>query len=466
MDSVGTGLRPGAATAAAAATAAGAARRTRRGHLALLAGSAAAMGALTAACAQLGGTGSVPEGSAKAKAPMTLRVQTRTGVDLDKYWLQRKADFEATLPHVTLEVEAIAGGPLEYVTKLLVLQSGGGIGDAAWGTTRAGYIKFLSSKGVFRPVEPLAKADKLNLAEYYPRALEDITHQGKLMALPHITEPGRAGLIWNKSLLAGTSVKEPDLTWTYDTLRDASVAISKGPNDAREVYGLNGSYGYLEFFPLLRAFGGELLSPDGTRCVLDSPQGLAAVQWQHDMIRRHGAVPVPGAPANFNTGQVAFQPANPMTAQTTAVALKGAFQLGTSLLPKGPAGKRGTILVSHTMGVTAATKSVDEAWAWTRWSCGKDFAVHRLLSGNGGPGGRPDIWKNEQVIKEIAGWQNWISLMDDVQPHYVPANLRGQEVEDALNKQLNAIWKGEVAPADGVKLAVAGVNEVLRQPAG
>ena len=154
---------------------------TRRRHLGLV---GAAGAALSAACG-IGSSGSAPAGGeTKAKAPMTLRVQTRTGVDLDKYWLIRKPDFEAAMPHVTLEVEAIAGGPLEYVTKLLVLQSGGGIGDAAWGTTRAGYIKFLGSKGVFKPVEPIAKADKFNLSEYYPRALEDITYQGKL-ASPH-----------------------------------------------------------------------------------------------------------------------------------------------------------------------------------------------------------------------------------------------------------------------------------------
>jgi multiple sugar transport system substrate-binding protein len=436
---------------------------TRRTLLTTRAGAAAALGA---ACAGAGTQSQSPSGT-KAKAPMTLRVQTRTGVDLDKYWLIRKPDFEATLPHVTLEVEAIAGGPLEYVTKLLVLQSAGGIGDAAWGTSRAGYIKYLSSKGVFAPIEPLAKADKFALSEYYPRALEDISFKGKLMALPHITEPGRGGLIWNKNQFTAAGAKEPDLSWTYDTLRDAAIAASRGPSDAREVFGLNGSYGYLEFMPILRAYGGDLLSPDGMRCVLDSPQGMAAIQWQHDLIRRNGAVPAPGInpSPSFNGAQVAMQPANPMTAQTTAVQLKGAFQLGTSLLPKGPTGKRGSILVSHTMGVTTSTKYVDEAWAWTKWSCSKEFGVHRVISGNGGPGGRQDIWKNDQLLKDVVGWQNWVGLMDDVMPHYIPANLRGQEVEDALNKQLNSIWRGEVAPADGVKQAVGAINEVLRQPA-
>ena len=432
---------------------------------AILASVSAAAAALATACA--GGSGSAPQTAAKAKAPMTLRVQTRTGADLDKYWLIRKPDFEATLPHVTLEVEAIAGGPLEYVTKLLVLHSGGGVGDAAWGTTRAAYIKSLSSKGVFAPIEPLAKADKFALTEYYPKTLEEITHNGKLMALPHIAEPGRGGLIWNRGMFAAIGAKEPDLTWTYDTLRDAALAVSRGPSDAREVFGLNGSYGFLEFMPILRAFGGDLITADGMRCVLDTPQGMAAIQWQHEMIRRQATVPPPGlTPApGFNAATVAMQPANPMTAQTTAVALKGAFQLGTSLLPKGPTGKRGTIHVSHTMGVTSSTKNVEEAWAWTRWSCSKDFGVHRVISGNGGPGGRPDIWKNEQLLKDVPGWGNWVSLMDDVMPQHNPANLRGQEIEDALNPRLNAIWRGEVAPADGVKQAVAAINEVLRQPA-
>lgn len=123
----------------------------------------------------------------------------------------------------------------------------------------------MSSKNVFVPIEALVKADKLALDEYYAKALEENTYNGKLMALPHITEPGRGGLIWNKSLFAGSSAKEPDLSWTHDTLRDASLAVSRGPSEARDVFGPNGSYGYLEFMPNLRAFGGDLLSADGVK---------------------------------------------------------------------------------------------------------------------------------------------------------------------------------------------------------
>ena len=38
-------------------------------------------------------------------------------------------------------------------------------------------------------------------------------------------------------------------------------------------------------------------------------------------------------------------------------------------------------------------------------------------------------------------------------------------MEESFGKQLNAIWAGQMAPADAVKQAVGAINEILRQPA-
>lgn len=76
--------------------------------------------ALTAACGPFGqsgqGGGGSPDvgGQVKNKAPIVLRVHTRTGLDLDRYFLTRKGDFETLLPHVTLELDVISGSPPEY----------------------------------------------------------------------------------------------------------------------------------------------------------------------------------------------------------------------------------------------------------------------------------------------------------------------------------------------------------------
>lgn len=434
-----------------------------------LAGPAAAGALFLAACGAVGGGARQPQasdGTQKAKAPVTLRVHTRTGNDLDKYFLLRKPDFEAQLPHVTLSLDVISGTPPEYITKVLVVNSAGDLGDAAWATSRAGYLKQLASKNIFQALEPLAKADKFALTDYYQNALNEATWEGKLYSLPHITEPGQVGLMWNRSLWSASGRAAPTLSWTYDTLRDAAVELSKGANDQRDQFGYAGQFGYLSFMPLLRAYGGDLLSADGTRCVLDSPQSLAAVQWHHDMIRRQYAVPVPGkGPAGgFNGGRVAMQPIWPIAIKQAPKQLAGSFDVASTLLPRGPRGERGTMVNTHTMGVTRTTKHVDEAWAWVKWSCGKDFAVDRIMSGNGGPVGRPDVWKNEQVLRDIPEWKDWTEVMDKAMPNYIPANLRGQDVEEALDKHLGSVWLGEVGPADGIKQAVTAINEILRQP--
>lgn len=416
-----------------------------------------------------GGTGADRGGgvTAPAQAPATIRVHTRSGGDLDRYMVSRQPDFEARWPHLRLEIDVISGTPPEYITKLLVVQSAGEIGDAAWGTSRAGYTKQLAAKGVFAPLEPLAKADRFALTDYYPNALAEATWQGRLYSLPHITEPGQVGLMWNKNLFAGTAARPPGLDWTYDTLRDVATELSRGPAEAREQFGFAGAVGYLTFLPVLRAFGGDLLSADGTRCVLDTPQGLAAVQWHHDMIRRQVNTPAPGqGPAGgFTGGRVAMQSIWPVAIKQVPAQLGGAFEVASSLLPKGPQGERGSLLNTHTMGVTRTSKHPEAAWTWVSWSCGREYAVHRVLSGNGGPVGRPDVWRHEQVLREIPEWKDWADLMDRARPNHVPANLRGQDLEAALDTHLGNVWRGAVSPADGIKQAVAAVQEVLRQPA-
>ena len=40
-------------------------------------------------------------------------------------------------------------------------------------------------------------------------------------------------------------------------------------------------------------WGGRIYSEDGTRCVVDSPEAVAGVQYLHDLIYRHHVMPGP-----------------------------------------------------------------------------------------------------------------------------------------------------------------------------
>jgi len=45
---------------------------------------------------------------------------------------------------------------------------------------------------------------------------------------------------------------------------------------------------------LVLQWGATVYSADGTRCVLDSPQAIGAIQFLHDLIYRYKVMPSPG----------------------------------------------------------------------------------------------------------------------------------------------------------------------------
>ena len=52
-------------------------------------------------------------------------------------------------------------------------------------------------------------------------------------------------------------------------------------------------YGYLEFdmYNMVAQWGGKFVSDDGTRCTLDSPENVAAMQFAYDLIHKHKLLP-------------------------------------------------------------------------------------------------------------------------------------------------------------------------------
>ena len=166
--------------------------------------------------------------------------------------------------------------------------------------------------------------------------------------MPWGGHPGGGGLLYNTDMLEAAGVKPPDDTWTMDTLLDAAKKMTSrsagGP--IRSAIAL-GSVEFLALNDFVGAFGGDFLSPDGKE--LDD--GHAAVQGRHELRARvlvtHKAAPMPGPDVNtvnlFAGGKIAMTQAG-YTAHFSPgeKVIAGKFKWGIDLMPKGPAGKRGT----------------------------------------------------------------------------------------------------------------------------
>jgi multiple sugar transport system substrate-binding protein len=90
-------------------------------------------------------------------------------------------------------------------------------------------------------------------------------------------------LFYNKKMFADAGVAEPTGEWTYDDLTAAAKKLTRDTNgDGKpDVWGMRVySPGFTEsWWPMIKAFGGDVVADGGQKVVIDSPQSRAGLDW-------------------------------------------------------------------------------------------------------------------------------------------------------------------------------------------
>jgi multiple sugar transport system substrate-binding protein len=113
-------------------------------------------------------------------------------------------------------------------------------------------------------------------AEFIPSTLSSVTYEGKTWGVPRVTD---AGLLYYRK----DKVKEVPATWqdVYKQAQSGKGIVYQGAS----YEGLT-----VNFLELAFAAGGKILSDDGKKSVIDSPENLKALQFMVDGIK-DGAAP-------------------------------------------------------------------------------------------------------------------------------------------------------------------------------
>ncbi|MFC1805472.1 extracellular solute-binding protein [Planctomycetota bacterium] len=85
---------------------------------------------------------------------------------------------------------------------------------------------------------------------------------------------------------------DPETGWKWDELIPLAKRLT-----VRDAKGRVEHFGFMMDWwgwnHFVNQWGGRVYSPDGTRCVLDSPETIAAIQFMQDIIYKHGIAPDP-----------------------------------------------------------------------------------------------------------------------------------------------------------------------------
>jgi multiple sugar transport system substrate-binding protein len=231
---------------------------------------------ITAACGSGGDSGSSAPDAPRAGG--TLRIYGfGQGDDV--------AQTRAALATNALKPAKVANPPGAYDDqRFLTLVAAGRVPDVIYLDRQK--VASLAAKGVIEPLDACVDQQAVDLSQYRKAALDEVTWEGKLYALPEFTN--QRVVIVNEAAVRNAGIRPSDIQTTdWSALETTAKRLTKGSGRSLARIGFDPKIP--EFFVLwARANGAELLSDDGLHAHLDDPKAVEALAFTKSLIDAQG----------------------------------------------------------------------------------------------------------------------------------------------------------------------------------
>jgi multiple sugar transport system substrate-binding protein len=311
----------------------------------------------------------------------------------------------------------------------------------------------LIKRGALFDMNPLAGDAKLKLDDFQPAGLAAWQRGPALYGLPADLTP--TVMFYNRDLFAAAGVAEPAPGWTWDDwLADAKkLTITSNGQVSRHGTAVGA------WSAMVWGNGGELVSPDGKRLLLDSPQASAGVQFAADMINVHQVAPPPqiaGGPEPvqlFKEQKIAMLPASSSLAGSLMQA-NLPFKWAIAPFPTGAVAATPVSVAG--LALSAKGQNQRAAFDFAAWVVGPDgqaaaasarpFAAPALRAAAARPAsvaGAEAIFQSAPFGRTLPQIEQW------------PA------IADTINQALIPVWKGQEPAARAYARIAPQVNDML-----
>ncbi len=109
--------------------------------------------------------------------------------------------------------------------------------------------------------------------------------------------PGNANAfaIWyNKNIFDEKGIPYPEEGWTWEEFIETAQKLTEYDEQGRpKRFGFLGPWDPSLYESILRQYGAYYYTPEGTRCILDAPEAIEAMQFAQDLIYKHRVTPTP-----------------------------------------------------------------------------------------------------------------------------------------------------------------------------
>jgi len=363
-------------------------------------------------------------------------------------------------PGVEIEIQSV---PMEeYLQKILVSRSAGVSPDiyiirSLWG------VQLADSGIIESPPSPLIDDIKKN---YVPAAVEGATINGKIMGIP--VEVGNYCLVYNKLHLAEKGYKNPPKTWdemvdmaSKLTVRDKTGAITR--------YGFSFLAGWDSavvhpFLGLLWDMGGEYLSPDYKKCLLNSPEGVKALEAELDLFRK-GGTDISGSVWEFPQQKVSMIIMASWYENSLKKGLGADYEKVVGVAPIPKVNKNVNAMYTFFATVDSASKSKKEAWNFLKWFTEEETAKKTTRLGDlmvetigSVPARKTDL---ENHPKDLQDHYTKMFIDELKNARHEPNMPQAAEINTVLMQEIVEAWHGSKTAKKALDDATKQINKIL-----
>lgn len=363
------------------------------------------------------------------------------------------ARFNKKYPKVTVELEmdAIATGWGDYVTKVLGQFNAGAAADV-YGTAIETFQAF-SARGLWLGLDDFVKANT-GFSDFAPSLFEQGSYKGELHYIP--IGWNNIMINYNRDLFDKAGVAYPkDGKWTWDEFREVAKKLT-----IKDSSGTVTQFGYevpnQNFFiqPWFFSNGTGILKDDWSASNMLDPKVAESLQFLYDLIHVDGVSPIPGKDTmdnQFMAGQVAMISRGHWIVQQ---AKTNKLNMDIAIPPSKESDT--TVIGFGAYAINKNTANADLAKALVLELTSEETQKEEGEKGGGVPGR-----KSAASTEAFLSFPPSAALYYQTLPHTkaVPSPANFQEVEKIFIRSYTAMMSGEVPIADGVKQADAELNE-------
>ncbi|MGQ9632215.1 MAG: ABC transporter substrate-binding protein [bacterium] len=288
--------------------------------------------------------------------------------------------FTKKSPDIEVDVTSV---PERFYEQLQIMISAGTPPDATF--LANWFVPPFVARRALTNLDPFVERDNYDLAKFFSTVLDACRVEGKLYGLPR--HPSPAAIFYNKNLFDQAGLSYPDETWTWEKeFMEAAKKLTKTDDRGRHIqWGVFTSRDVSHnLLPIIYGLGGRILDEKMSKCVIDTPESIAAIQWLGDLWVKHKVAITPDQSAGlagdpFVLGKVAMVTnIYPFIIQQAQFVKD--FEWDVAILPEGKGGRWNRAAVGvHAM--PAGAKHPNEAWEWLKFLATEEAQLKIAASG-------------------------------------------------------------------------------------